>query len=202
MAESVNAFKSKYTGEQIEKLFDAMEKIEVPETGSTLNTKIKYRMANTSSYESDDVKISLFNINPTGYNSVSGNIGMMMTGYYLISTSSGAYIAISNPTIIAPGFGPFSAGFQYEFKKGPVIPKILHMNLYGGSDPVTIRIEYYIDEKWVNVQEIDCGVIATNTDWQLELPQIYTSYFRLTTAGSGNNYGGLAIRDMWVDYQL
>jgi hypothetical protein len=199
MAELINAFKTKYTGEQIEKIFETMEKIEIPETGSTLNTKIKYRMANTSSYESDDVKISLFKLKSKG--SVGGNVGMMMTGYYLISDSSGAHLTIENYTSIVPE-NAFSTGFQYQFKNGPVIPKVLHMNLLGNSESTIIRVEYYIDGQWVNVQETSYDNIVANIDWQLELPQISTSYFRLTTAGLNNNYSYLRIRDMWVDYQL
>ena len=133
MAEKVNAFKSKYSGEQMEIMFDSLENMDFVPTG-TLTTTFPYART-TQRFETDNLLITSNHVDKVG--SYSGTGGMVES---LIHNDTNGI-----------GSGNQSSGYDffiaYEFKNNIKIKlNGIHLRVVEGSNWGSIYFKfYYID---------------------------------------------------------
>ena len=164
MAESINAFKSKYTGEQLEELFDKLKELAPPiDTTKAFSTLYPYTCSGC--YENDNIKITAKGSNSNGATSVDV-LSMVLTRG-------------SGPSIYKNKTSP--AYLLYEFKNNILVrPTTFHTKASGGT--FTFDFSYLIDGSYQKVVSADAGTYNSETgEYIFELPDIETTAVKITS---------------------
>lgn len=151
MAERVNAFKTKYTGEQLEELFDKLANsvTEIPSAGEG-------QCYSTEIYNTyDSIGSGNSYVNPTietpfGFMQFIGRIGLSSNLLSLLTLNTSV------------GFGTKEVSIIYTFKK----PVTLLKYRYKGNSylsGIKINLYYWINNEWVNQGTYTLAEIGTIT---------------------------------------
>ena len=184
MAELVNAFKSKYTGEQMEGLLDKINELSEVDKDSTFNTLYPYTHS-ASIFETEDVKIT------------STVTNLNLTQIIIMKTkSSSSWKNDQNITFL--------------FKKGNIIPSTLYIDLdnwqTGTSvcETLTVYIDYYINNQWVTKVQQTYGY-TYNTVITFNLPKEETNQIRMRCIRADNPSGSsqvsVTLKNIYVEYK-
>lgn len=178
------AFKSKYTGEQMENLLDKINELSEVDRDSAFNTLYPYTHS-ASVFETEDVKVT---------STVSSlNITQIIIMKTKCSTSW-----YNDQDII------------FLFKKGNVKPSALYISLdnwqTGTSicETLTVYIDFYINNEWITKTQKTYGY-TYNQVITFDLPEEETNQIRIRCIRSDNPSSrtsvSVTLKNIYIDYK-
>lgn len=181
---AVSAFKTKYTGEQIEELFDKLKDLgPAIDITKTFTTEYPYIGA-SNIYETDNIKISASGCNANGWTGCNlhqmlmcGNAEMML--YQYGHSSKPAYI-------------------QFDFKTSTIVPEILYLTT-NSNTTAYFDVYYLIDGEYQIVKSLDIntGIGEHN----IELPNIQTTSVKIIHK-KNSSYTNAYIKYFYLNFKL
>ena len=170
MAERVNAFKSKYTGEQIDNLLDMLNS----------DSLLEQQAGEGQYYSTESNNATMVMNSNDGCSSQSYKHGIMTVSTN--STTNGSDYYVSNLlNILIPNSAPiyFSSGFtlMYTFD----VPVTIKRMRYSGGKPCTLY--FLINGSWVSQGSFSTGTITLT-------PQTITQA-KVVVSWSGGGYKGM-----------